>query len=53
VALLRDIYPGRSIDAMLVWTFGPVVRPLGEADIASALASLSARPAHTAITVSA
>ncbi|MCC0807747.1 double-strand break repair helicase AddA [Methylobacterium sp. W2] len=51
VALLRDIYPGRPVEAMLVWTSGPVIRHLGEADIASALASLSTRPVHTAVTV--
>lgn len=45
VALLRDIYPGRTITAMLVWTSGPVIRRLGETDIASALASLAARAA--------
>ncbi|WP_019906932.1 double-strand break repair helicase AddA [Methylobacterium sp. 77] len=53
VALLRDIYPGRPVEAMLVWTSGPVIRHLGEADISSALASLASRPAQPAVTASA
>ncbi|GJE19001.1 double-strand break repair helicase AddA [Methylobacterium marchantiae] len=53
VALLRDIYPGREVEAMLVWTSGPVIRRMAEADIASALASLGPRPSGTGITVSA
>ena len=49
VALLRDIYPGRPVEALLVWTSGPVIRHLGEPTISAALASLSSRPAQPGI----
>ena len=35
--LLRRIYPGRRIAPMLVWTSGPVIRPLTDAMIEAAL----------------
>ena len=49
VALLRDIYPGRPVEALLVWTSGPVIRHLGEPTISAALALLSNRPAQPGI----
>ena len=38
--LLARIYPGYAIRPMLVWTSGPVIRSLSEAEIAEALAGL-------------
>jgi len=37
-ALLEQIYPGRRIVPMLVWTSGPVIRRLSEAETSAALA---------------
>jgi ATP-dependent helicase/nuclease subunit A len=39
--LLARIYPGRRVVPMLVWTSGPVIRRLGDAEIAVALAGLN------------
>jgi ATP-dependent helicase/nuclease subunit A len=39
--LLARIYPGHRIVPMLVWTSGPVIRRLDDAEIAAALARLS------------
>ena len=36
-ALLERIYPGRRVRPMLVWTVGPVLRRLDDAEIAAAL----------------
>ncbi|MEG9526634.1 MAG: double-strand break repair helicase AddA, partial [Hyphomicrobiales bacterium] len=36
--LLGQIYPGRTIRPMLIWTSGPVIRPLDASDVAAALA---------------
>ncbi|WP_336489329.1 double-strand break repair helicase AddA [Methylobacterium nigriterrae] len=38
--LLARIYPGRRVVPMLVWTSGPVIRRLSEAEVAAALAGL-------------
>ncbi len=38
--LLAEIYPGRTIRPMLIWTSGPVIRALGADDIATALERL-------------
>ncbi|WP_430913967.1 double-strand break repair helicase AddA [Methylobacterium sp. sgz302541] len=38
--LLARIYPGRNVVPMLVWTSGPTIRRLSEAEIAAALAPL-------------
>lgn len=35
--LLAQIYPGRTIQPILVWTSGPVIRTLGPDDVAAAL----------------
>jgi ATP-dependent helicase/nuclease subunit A len=36
-ALLARIYPGRAVRPCLVWTSGPVIRPLSPAEVAAAL----------------
>ncbi|WP_375463447.1 PD-(D/E)XK nuclease family protein, partial [uncultured Methylobacterium sp.] len=38
--LLGRIYPGHRVRPMLVWTSGPVIRTLSEAEVADALAGL-------------
>jgi ATP-dependent helicase/nuclease subunit A len=40
--LLQDIYPGRIVRAFLVWTSGPAIHEVPEADLDSALASIKA-----------
>jgi ATP-dependent helicase/nuclease subunit A len=40
--LLAEIYPGRPVRAFLVWTAGPVVRELTEAEMGGALARIKA-----------
>ena len=40
VALLRQIYPGRRVEAALLWTDGPKVTPLSDALIALRLSEL-------------
>ena len=40
VAVLRTVFPGRHVDAALVWTDGPKLMPVPESLIASKLASL-------------
>lgn len=42
-ALLRQIYPGRRILPMLVWTSGPTIRRLDEAAVESILDALANR----------
>jgi ATP-dependent helicase/nuclease subunit A len=42
VAVLRDIFPGRRIEAALVWTDGPKLMPAPENIIADVLAALKA-----------
>ncbi|MEO6341045.1 MAG: double-strand break repair helicase AddA, partial [Caulobacteraceae bacterium] len=41
VAVLRAVFPGRAVEAALVWTDGPRLMPVPEAVIASSLAGLS------------
>ncbi|MDR7035278.1 ATP-dependent helicase/nuclease subunit A [Methylobacterium sp. BE186] len=43
-ALLGRVYPGHRIVPMLVWTSGPAIRRLGEAEIADALRGLAVSP---------
>ena len=43
VALLRQIYPGRRIEAALLWTDGPRLTPLSETLVNLRLAEISAR----------
>ncbi len=48
VAVLREIFPGRTVEAALVWTDGPKLMPVPEATVAWQLAQLrrlSAPPA--------
>ena len=40
--LLQEIYPAKRIRAFLVWTAGPVVQELSEADLEAALALIKA-----------
>jgi ATP-dependent helicase/nuclease subunit A len=40
VAVLRAIFPGRRIEAALVWTDGPKLMPIGENIVAAVLADL-------------
>ncbi|WP_112662072.1 double-strand break repair helicase AddA [Microvirga flavescens] len=40
--LLREIYPGRRVRAFLIWTSGPVVHELGEAELDFALSLIKA-----------
>jgi ATP-dependent helicase/nuclease subunit A len=40
VAVLRAVFPGRRVDAALVWTDGPKLMPIPESLIASTLAGL-------------
>ncbi|CAN5137806.1 hypothetical protein BH09PSE2_BH09PSE2_15610 [soil metagenome] len=40
VAVLREIFPGRTVEAALVWTDGPKLMPVPEATIAWQLAQL-------------
>ncbi len=42
--LLTKIYPGRHIMPLLVWTSGPVIRSLTQADIAAALDRVGIAP---------
>ncbi|NEU13586.1 double-strand break repair helicase AddA [Methylobacterium sp. BTF04] len=44
-ALLGQIYPGRRIVPMLVWTSGPTIRRLTDDEVARALDALAARAA--------
>jgi ATP-dependent helicase/nuclease subunit A len=44
VAVLRAIFPGRRVEAALVWTDGPKLMPIEENIIATVLADLR----HTA-----
>jgi ATP-dependent helicase/nuclease subunit A len=41
-ALLADIYPDRPVRPFLIWTAGPQVRELGEAELAAALELIKA-----------
>ena len=41
-ALLEEIYPGRPVRAFLIWTSGPVLRELTEAEMGGALALIEA-----------
>jgi ATP-dependent helicase/nuclease subunit A len=41
-ALLADIYPDRPVRPFLIWTAGPQVRELGEAELAAALELIEA-----------
>ena len=43
VALLRQIYPGRAIEAALLWTDGPKLTPLSETLVNLRLAEISSR----------
>jgi ATP-dependent helicase/nuclease subunit A len=40
VAVLRAIFPGRRVEAALVWTDGPKLMPVGENIVATVLADL-------------
>jgi ATP-dependent helicase/nuclease subunit A len=42
VAVLRETFPGRRIEAALVWTDGPKLMPVPEKLLAGALAELAA-----------
>ncbi|KQT11939.1 double-strand break repair protein AddA [Methylobacterium sp. Leaf399] len=42
-ALLGEIYPGRTVKPMLVWTSGPTIRRLDAAAVAAALQALAER----------
>ena len=42
VAVLRAVFPGRAVEAALVWTDGPRLMPVPEAVIADSLAGLRA-----------
>ena len=44
VAVLRAVFPGRAVEAALVWTDGPKLMPVPESLIASALARRSTAP---------
>ena len=44
VAVLRAVFPGRRVEAALVWTDGPRLMPMPENLVASCLAAL-AQPA--------
>ena len=48
VAVLREIFPGRTVEAALVWTDGPKLMPVPEATIAWQLAQLRRLSAPTA-----
>ncbi len=39
-SLVAKIYPGHAVRPFLVWTSGPVVRPLGPEEVAAALAAV-------------
>jgi ATP-dependent helicase/nuclease subunit A len=41
-ALLKDIYPERAVRAFLIWTAGPTVRELTDAELDGALAAATA-----------
>lgn len=41
-AVLRALYPGRTVEAALLWTDGPKLTPISDALIAQALDRLSA-----------
>ena len=41
VAVLREVFPGRTVEAALVWTDGPKLMPVPEKVMADALARLS------------
>ncbi|HEX8233865.1 MAG TPA: double-strand break repair helicase AddA [Caulobacteraceae bacterium] len=43
VAVLREVFPGRAVEAALVWTDGPKLMPLPESLIEASLADLRAR----------
>jgi ATP-dependent helicase/nuclease subunit A len=45
VAVLTEIYPGRAIEAALVWTDGPRLMPVPQTLIAATLAGLQRLPA--------
>jgi ATP-dependent helicase/nuclease subunit A len=40
-AVLRDVFPGRAVEAALIWTDGPKLMPVPENLLAKALADLS------------
>ena len=42
-AVLRAVFPGRKVEAALVWTDGPKLMPIPEKLIADSLASLHAQ----------
>lgn len=46
VALLRDIYPARQVEAAFVWTDGPKLTPLSDETVARALRLLHQRAAR-------
>jgi ATP-dependent helicase/nuclease subunit A len=39
-AVLADVFPGRAIEAALVWTDGPKLMPIPEKLVAQSLADL-------------
>jgi ATP-dependent helicase/nuclease subunit A len=39
-AVLRDVFPGRAVEAALVWTDGPKLMPITENLLAQSLAEL-------------
>jgi ATP-dependent helicase/nuclease subunit A len=41
-ALLQEIYPSRRVRAFLIWTSGPIIRELTEAEIEAAIAAIKA-----------
>ena len=41
-SLLQEIYPGKRVRAFLVWTAGPLVRELADAELDGALARVAA-----------
>jgi ATP-dependent helicase/nuclease subunit A len=41
-ALLQEIYPSRRVRAFLIWTSGPMVRELTEAELEAALSAIKA-----------
>ena len=43
-AILTEIYPGRAIEAVLVWTDGPKLMAVPEVLMQAALAALPAAP---------
>jgi ATP-dependent helicase/nuclease subunit A len=44
VAVLAEIFPGRIIDAALIWTDGPKLMPVPESALSRALEELGRQP---------